>query len=143
MATPPSHTNAQQMNGTQDTLCLKSPIFFFLLLPRTWTTNEEQGLRRQHVLSLGMFLIYCFFKKNLLLLNNNLGINYLKGTMTTRTMNGTTQMTGEEREGTTGSAGAQVRHVMSQAPWYGMFSFFLFLLILYLLNIYLNLELLQ
>ena len=55
----------------------------------------------------------------------------------------TTQMTGEEREGTTGSAGAQVRHVMSQAPWYGMFFFFLFLLILYLLNIYLNLELLQ
>ena len=44
------------------------PSFFFLLLPRTWTTNEEQGLRRQHVLSLGMFLIYCFFKKFLLLL---------------------------------------------------------------------------
>ena len=26
--TPPSHTNAQWMNGTRDAVCLKSPVFF-------------------------------------------------------------------------------------------------------------------
>ena len=42
----------------------------------------------------------------------------------------TTQMMGKEREGTTGMAGAQVRHVMSRAPQY-VFYFFFYLFFIY------------
>ena len=111
------------------------PSFFFSFI--TKNTNDKQGTGLEMSTCLKPWYVFnlLLFLKFLLLLNNSLGMNYLKGTTTTRTTNGhhhhhTNHGWGKGRDNRGGRA--QVRHVMSRAPWYGMFLFFF----LYLFFIY-------